>query len=258
MSSKQTSHRLAPLKYFFLTLFCQLLGSVIASAAENSGLPFVALFGIHSLVSGGCSVLFQMSTPWRFLNFIIPAGILISITFPGYGWIWLILMVVFGLLFLPTFWTRVPYFPSSEKTYSLIANQLPADTAFRFLDIGCGDGKLLCALAAQFPKAQFEGIDLSPTAVLFAKLKSRASSNVKIIFGDYWRLSFADYDFIYAFLSPTPMAKIEAKAQAELRFDALLIVNSFALPNWSADRELLIEDKNQSLLFLYRKATALS
>jgi methylase of polypeptide subunit release factors len=183
---------------------------------------------------------------------MIPAGILVSMAFPGYGWVWLIFLVIFGLIFLPTFWTRVPYYPSSEKVYALIAAELPVNQAFRFLDLGCGDAKLLSFLSEQFPLAKFEGVDLSPTAIAAAKINTHKNKNVSISFSDYWNKNFSDYDFIYAFLSPTPMEDVEHKSKAEMKKESTLLVNSFSLPNLKATKEIQIDHKNQSLLYVYK------
>ena len=244
--------RLAPLKSLVLTLICQLIGATFASGLGSMGVPFLFLFVIHSFVSGYLSIFLRLSGPWRFINFLIPAGIMVSVAFPGFGWIWLILLVVFGLIFLPTFWTRVPYYPSSQKVYSLLSEELPQQKSFRFLDIGCGDAKLLSFLADRFPLGNFEGVDLSPSAIVAAKMNTRGKSNVKVSLADYWNKSFQNYDFIYAFLSPTPMPKIESKACDELKEDSILFVNTFSLPNLKAIKEIAINDNNQTSLFIYK------
>lgn len=243
--------RYAPIKALLITFLCQFVGATFSTGLGNLGVPLLFLFAIHSFISGYLSFFFRLSTPWRFLNFMIPGGLLVSVAFPGYGWIWLVFLVIFGLIFLPTFWTRVPYYPSSEKIYALIAKELPSDRTFKFLDIGCGDAKLLSYLALKFPLASFEGADLSPSAIAAAKMNTCKNKNVKTRFADYWKINFADYDFIYAFLSPTPMEQVEKKALGEMKKGSKLLVNSFALPNLSPSREIPIDDKNQSSLLIY-------
>lgn len=187
---------------------------------------------------------------------MIPAGLLVSTAFPTLGWIWLVLLIVFAMLFLPTFWTRVPYYPSTPVIYKKIEEILPQGKPFRFLDIGCGDSRLLCFLARQFPAGQFEGVDLSPTAILGSKVAARGINNLTVSFGDYWKKNFGEYDFVYAFLSPTPMPEIENKAARELKHKALLLVNSFELPNWKPKRTIAINDSNQSSLLVYEREGA--
>lgn len=247
----KTSDKFAPLKYLFLTLICQFVGATFSSGLQTFQVPLLFLFAIHSLISGYLSIFLRLSAPWRFINFMIPAGLLVSVAFPGYGWIWLVLLIVFGLLFLPTFWTRVPYYPSSPKIYDLLASQLPPNKHFKFVDVGCGDAKLLSFLAKKFPLAHFEGIDLSPSAILAAKLNNLGNSNVRIRLGDYWKISFAEYNFVYAFLSPTPMPELEKKAKSELVNGSKLFVNSFKLPETTPTQEISIKDKNQTSLFIY-------
>jgi SAM-dependent methyltransferase len=243
----------ASIKSLVLTIPCQLIGMSFTGLLAQTGIPLLMLFICHSLISGYFSIFLRLTLPWRFLNFMLPAGILVSQAFPGFGWVWGILLIVYGLLFLPTFWTRVPYFPSSHSVYDLIADQLPKSESFNFLDLGCGDGELLNFLSLKFPKAKFTGIDLSPTAIFAAKLKNKNNTNVRITFGDYWKLDFSEFDYIYAFLSPTPMPDLENKAQSEMKQNSTLLVNTFALPNWKAQRDIKIGDNNQTNLYVYTK-----
>jgi SAM-dependent methyltransferase len=245
-------NRFAALKFFALTILVQVVASTFATGLMQFSVPLAFLYIVHSLLAGYLSWFFRMSRPWIFVNFMIPAGILISQAFPNYTWVWLALLIFYGLLYLPTFWTRVPYYPSSHKVYALIASELPADKAFRFLDIGCGNARLIKFLAQKFPSAEFEGIDLSPSAVLAAKFICLGMPNIKISLGNYWKKDFSNYASIYAFLSPTPMLEIETKAKNEMKPGSQLIINSFQLPNLKATSILEIQDRNQSSLYIYK------
>lgn len=247
-----TNSRFAPLIYLLVTIIAQLIGASFASGMAQFNVPLPFMFIIHSLISGYLAFFFRLSKPWIFLNFMVPAGILISMAFPGYGWVWLSLFVVYALLYIPTFWTRVPYYPSSKLVYDLIAEQLPANKPFKFLDIGCGNAKLLSYLADKYPQAKFEGIDLSPSAIIAAKFICAGKSNVQISLGNYWKKSFSEYDFIYAFLSPTPMPEIQKKAQQEMKTGSIMIANSFALPDLQPSLSFNINEKNQKQLLIYK------
>lgn len=70
------------------------------------------------------------------------------------------------------------------------------------LDIGCGSGKALCALAAEFPNSQFTGYDLCEDAVQAATAEAckQGLTNVKFETRDITAMSDPDaYDIVTAF-----------------------------------------------------------
>jgi SAM-dependent methyltransferase len=56
----------------------------------------------------------------------------------------------------------------------------------RVLEIGCGDGMNLLAMAAAYPRAQFHGFDLAPTVVARGRERAEAAglTNVRLDVGD--------------------------------------------------------------------------
>ena len=67
-----------------------------------------------------------------------------------------------------------------------------------------------------------------------------------------WAIKLSEYDVIYAYLSPEPMAKLLGKLRSEMRQDAIFISNSFALPNIQPARKFELTDFSHSRLYIYR------
>lgn len=159
------------------------------------------------------------------------------------------------LVLLLVFWrvdrSRVPLYLSNWETAAAVAALLPRG-ACRVADLGCGTGGLLRTLAQMRPDCQFLGVEHAPVPWLWARLACMGSPNCRIIRGDFWRWSLADFDLVYAFLSPTPMARLWLKAQREMKAGALLVSNSFAVPNARAARMIDIEDARATQLYCYR------
>jgi len=159
------------------------------------------------------------------------------------------------VLLLLVFWrtdrSRVPLFLSNRQTAEVIAGQV-LTTPCRFLDIGCGDGGLLVRLAAARPDCHFTGVEHAPIPWLIAWLRTRRISNATVRYGDFWRTSLAEYDMVYAFLSPAPMQRLWEKARAEMKPGALLVSNSFTVPEARPMRSLRVKDKRMTRLFLYQ------
>ena len=69
--------------------------------------------------------------------------------------------------------------------------------------------------------------------------------------GDYESLDFADYDAVFAYLSPAAMTALWRKARREMRPGTRLVSNTFAVPGVEPDETHAVEDLHRSTLFVY-------
>ena len=159
--------------------------------------------------------------------------------------------VMLLLLFWRTDKSRVPLYLSNRATMAAVLELLPA-TPSRLIDLGCGDGGLLARLASARPDCDFVGIEHAPLPWLLAKLRAAALPNLMIRRADFWQMPLAGYDLVYAFLSPAPMPRLWNKAAAEMRPGALLVSNSFPVPEAGADFVVEVDDRRNTRLFCYR------
>ena len=151
-------------------------------------------------------------------------------------WLFLLGFFLLLLVFWSTFRTQVPYYPSGKRVRDAVAGLLPQDRAPRFIDIGSGLGGLVLALAARRPDARALGIELAPLPWLISQLRARLSgSRAGFIRGDYERLDFAEFDVIYAYLSPAAMSALWRKARAEMRPGTLLLSYEFVIAEQPPD-----------------------
>jgi SAM-dependent methyltransferase len=159
----------------------------------------------------------------------------------------LTLVLVYGAIWK----SRVPLFFSSVRTLDSLAELLPAGQ-HSFLDVGCGDGRVLARLAAARPDCRFEGIEQALVPWLLARLRcSIARTACRIRRGDLWSLDLAAYDMVYAYLSPAVMPGFWEKAQAEMRPGALL-VSAFAIPGAVPHRFVDVGDALGTQLHVWR------
>jgi apolipoprotein N-acyltransferase len=163
------------------------------------------------------------------------------------GW-YLGAFVVLLLVFWRTDKSRVPLFLSNARTAAAVAGLLPAGPR-RVVDLGCG---LLCRVARAHPQAQFVGIEHAPLPWLVARLRTLRRHNIDIRYGDLWTVDLSSFDVAYAFLSPAPMPRLWAKVVAEMQPGALLVSNSFVVPDVAPARELTVGDRRKTRLFSYR------
>lgn len=134
------------------------------------------------------------------------------------------------LLFWSTFRTQVPFYPSGRAVWRAVADLVPRDRPTRLIDLGSGLGGLVLNLARQRTNCRPYGIELAPLPWLLSALRAKLTgSRAVFLRGDYERLDFADYDVIFAYLSPAAMPALWRKASREMRPATLLVSYEFSI-----------------------------
>lgn len=147
--------------------------------------------------------------------------------------------------------SQVPLYLSNPATAAAVLRLLP-NTPCRLVDLGCGHGGLLRHLARARPDCEFVGVEHAPLPWLWARLAASGYGNLQIRYGDFWRVSLAPFDVVYAFLSPAPMPRLHALARSQMRPGSLLISNSFAVPGVAPESQFVVADRRETRLYCYR------
>lgn len=140
-------------------------------------------------------------------------------------------VLLYGAPYLPTLRTQV------EAAFELL-NLKKGNT---LLELGCGDGKVLVAAAQKGYKAV--GVELNPLLFVISWLRSLPyRGQVRVIWGDYWRVEWPDSDGVFVFLVDKYMPKLDVKMK---NYKKPLASVAFKIPN----REITAQ---KSGVFLYR------
>jgi SAM-dependent methyltransferase len=236
-------------------LLAQLAGWAFALALAQSGLlrgglwPLVA---VQAISAAAVASVLHSARWWLPIHLAFsPLLILAGRLGVAPGWY----LAAFGLLLL-TYWTsfrtQVPLYPTNGQTVATVADLLPARRPLRFLDLGSGTGSLLCPLARLRPDCRFDGVEAAPGPWLLSRLRGHSQHNLRFARGDFLACPWSQYDVVYAFLSPVPMAEVWAKAARELPPGGLLISNSFPVPDRAPARVVNVGDARATTLYLYR------
>lgn len=166
------------------------------------------------------------------------------------GW-YLTAFLILAAIYWTSFRTRVPLYLTNQATIAALDRLMASRRPTRVLDLGCGTGTLLVALAHRHPDSQLTGIESAPAPYLIGRLRARGQPNIRVKRGDFFAASWAEQDFIYAFLSPVPMSRVGEKAIREMRPGSMLVSNSFVIPELQATDVIEVGDRRGTRLFVY-------
>lgn len=168
------------------------------------------------------------------------------------------------LLLLAVYWsvfrTQVPLYLSSDKVWHALEDVLPdARTGFRFVDLGSGLGGVLTHLASVRPDGHYSGVESAPLPFLWSWLRIKLGGyrNCRVHWGSIWddclgAGDLAQYDVVFAYLSPVPMERLWNKARAEMRAGTVFVSSTFAVPEQSPFKTLQVDDLHRSKLLIWR------
>lgn len=211
-------------------------------------------FSWHAIAAGcavGLTSITGLAPWWLFIN---------AIFLPVLAWavavnispLWALTALVLLLLVYGRIWeSRVPLFFSSARSMQALNDLIPA-APISFLDVGCGDGRVIRRLAASRPLSRFTGIEQALAPWLLARLRCVASRYAcSVVRGDFWKHDFSSYDVVYAYLSPAVMPELWAKARREMRPGTWLI-SVFAVPQIQSHAHVEVGDAMNTSLHVWR------
>jgi SAM-dependent methyltransferase len=167
------------------------------------------------------------------------------------AWVYLSAFLLLAVVYWSTYRSQVPLYLSSRLAWRALEDLLPQGRSFKFADVGAGLGGVQAHLARIRPDGLFVGFENAPLPFLIAWVRMLRHSNCTMRRADFWQMSFADYDIVYAYLSPVPMARLWEKANREMRTGTILVSNTFEVPGQSPDREIKLDDFHRSKLLVW-------
>jgi SAM-dependent methyltransferase len=228
-------------------------GSAPAGFALVSQWPALPWPYAAGLLAAAASLALSLPPWWVAINALFMPALALALLAQLPAPVWLAAFLVLALVYWGVARSRVPLFLSSDAAAQALAGLLGNAASPRFADLGCGDGRLLQRLARRLPKLRAFGIEYAPLPWLLARWRSRGlAPRCRIAWGSLWRLDLGEFDVVYAYLSPVPMADLWEKACREMAPGSLFISNSFAVPGVAAEREIVLGDGWGGVLYLYR------
>lgn len=217
-------------KALLIQCLCLPVSAAVGILGNALAVELPAGLAVLALVQGGLAALVtrkvRLDSWWVPIQLLFPLGLVLALALQLPPTLFLFLFLASVLLYWSTYRTRVPYYPSSLPVWKAVADLLPADRPARFVDIGSGFGGLVLHMAALGRPGNFHGIETAPLPWLISTLRA-IRTRAHFQFGDYNRLDLADYDVVFAYLSPAAMPSLWEKAHNEMRPGSLLLSLEF-------------------------------
>ncbi|WP_374580259.1 class I SAM-dependent methyltransferase [Pseudoduganella sp.] len=207
--------------------------AALAVAADMAGIGLTLLHGalLQGVLAAALSWKLGLARWWLPIQLLFPLAVLAGLALHLPPWLAGGAFLILLGWYWSTYRTQVPYYPSHRAVWQALLAQLPPGRAWRVIDIGSGLGGCALHLAAARPESTVTGIELAPVPWLVSRLRAALTgSRARFLRGDYEQLDFADYDLVFAYLSPAAMPALWRKAQREMRPGTLLASYEFGIP----------------------------
>ena len=223
----------------------------------QSVFSFQAAWWQLAIVQGGIaatlSYLVRQPAWWPPLHFAFFPVILLALQASVPAWMYLTAFLLLVLFYWSTFRTRVPLYLSDRKAWQALTSLLPESKPFRFIDLGSGLGDVPFYLESRFPQGRFFGTEIAPAPWLISRLRAWFKrSRVTFMRRDYSTLDLADFDTVFAFLSPAAMPGLWTQAQAQMRPGSLFVSLTFAVTEREPDHEVKLAEGVRHTLYAWR------
>lgn len=145
-----------------------------------------------------------------------------------------------------------PWAPTRRRDIARVVRYAALARGECFVELGCGDGRVLAALAAAAPDARVIGVERSLVLVGIARLATAGTRNVQVVWGDLFSYDLSPADVVYCFGMPRALTgAVREKFLRELKPGARIISYAFAIPGLSD--EVVHRDQAHELpLYSYR------
>jgi trans-aconitate methyltransferase len=170
-----------------------------------------------------------------------------------------------SLITLVSFFSKSPFVPLEKVLIDKGLNHLNMKKEDRFLDIGCGDGRVVFSCAKKYPGATFyKGIEIIPVLVYTAKLKrfliKKVEEREKISFErkDARKYTYSEFNKIFMYLLPEFVSELMPKLEKELPSEAVVVSVAFKIPEiYKRSGELKVEEvkfgRKKKKIYIWKK-----
>lgn len=169
----------------------------------------------------------------------------------------LIILVVALLLVISIVWgtlqTGISPMMSSGKARQVMLDSIDSRRHGPFMDLGSGWGTLVIPLARKYPDQQVIGYELSylPWFISVVRKHFLRLDNLTLHRKDFRKADLNDASTLFCYLFPGGMDVLHEKLKQERTSELLIISNTFALPSYSPETTIRLQDLYNTPIYVY-------
>ncbi len=177
--------------------------------------------------------------------------------------IFIISIILIVKIFLEIFLEKTPFIPTPRQTIFKILEEITIKPNDFIYDLGCGNGRFLFLAYQKQPKAFYFGIEKKIFPYFWAKIiqffkkfkDKNITKNIKFFLKDIFEINLSSADFIYLYLTPFLLEKLESKLLKELKPGAKIISCDFPLKKFSLLKEIELKGNKElgRKIFFYQR-----
>lgn len=162
------------------------------------------------------------------------------------------IIFIFLLTFAYAGLNSAPWVPTKKKDVERFLKLAEIKPGQKMYDLGCGDGRLICAAAQAGAQAYGCELSLLPLILVYLRrLFQKEKSRIKISYQSIWQADLRDADIVYFYLLPKIYPKLKEKLEKELKKGAKVIVYVWPIKGWTP---LKVDTLNHCpALYLYQR-----
>ncbi|MFZ2681642.1 MAG: class I SAM-dependent methyltransferase [Patescibacteria group bacterium] len=142
--------------------------------------------------------------------------------------------------------SAAPWLPTLPSQRKHLLNNLQLQPEDKVVDLGCGDGSMLFAVARLYPDTVCVGYDISLLPLMLGWSRKliffRAYKNVHINFGNLFKQDVREFNVIFVFLLSKCYPKLIASLSTQVAPTTKIIVEAWPLPQLQP-QEILTAEK---------------
>ena len=167
-----------------------------------------------------------------------------------------VVSVVGLVIVIDTLRVGAPPMPSRPGVAAVMIGQMPASVR-RVHELGAGFGGLCLGVARARPGVEVHGWEKAwiPWLVASARAQLWGGGRVHIHFGDLLNAPHEQAAVSFVYVDGAVMERLAPALRQHLRPEAVVISNSFALPDWSPARSITLDDALRTQVLVYRVDT---
>lgn len=147
-------------------------------------------------------------------------------------------------------WYGVPFVSTPDDKLRIILNNIELKKGEVFIDIGCGDGRVVEAISEKFPSARGIWYESSKYPYKQALTKRETSKcEYELYNRDIFTVNLSEVDVIHIYMVPYILPKLTKKIQSECKIWTKIYIQSHEAKNWIPEKVVALSEKNN--LYIY-------